>query len=202
MIDEHFDAKWAAHGGGDGRRAHRRHGGATYRLVRYADDLVVMVHGTAEQANALRDEVSQVVALIGLRLAEEKTHTVHIDDGFDFLGFRVQRHTQWGTNRRRVYTYPSNRAVKTVRRKVKELTGRQTINQDPAAVFTRLGQILRGWTNYYRHGRRRSLSVNSGTTCGTECGSGCDVSTRAGIGDGWPAPTAHPETGGRSPPQT
>ncbi len=152
MIDEHFDAKWAAHGGADGRRAHRRHGGATYRLVRYADDLVVMVHGTAEHAVALREEVTQVVAQIGLRLAEEKTHTVHIDDGFDFLGFRIQRHTQWGTNRRRIYTYPSKRTMKTVRDKVKALTGRQTINRDPAAIFTRLGQILRGWTNYYRHG--------------------------------------------------
>lgn len=122
------------------------------RLVRDADDLVVMVHGTAEHAVALREEVTQVVAQIGLRLAEEKTHTVHIDDGFDFLGFRIQRHTQWGTNRRRIYTYPSKRTMKTVRDKVKALTGRQTINRDPAAIFTRLGQILRGWTNYYRHG--------------------------------------------------
>ncbi len=156
MIDEHFDAKWAACGTGGGapeyrRRMHRRAGGATYRLIRYADDLVVMVNGTAEHAHALRDEVSQVAARIGLRLAEDKTHTVHIDDGFDFLGFHIQRHTQWGSDRRRVYTYPSRKAVTTVRGKVKALTGRQTLNLDPATVFALLGQALRGWTTYYRH---------------------------------------------------
>jgi RNA-directed DNA polymerase len=165
MIDEHFDAKWAAHdighntGRGTGRgtadyhrRKHRKAGGATYRLVRYADDLVVLVFGNAGHAHALRDEVAQVAAGIGLRLAEDKTHTVHIDDGFDFLGFRIQRHTQWGTDRCRVYTYPSAKSVKAVQTKVKALTGRQTINLDPAVVFALLGQTLRGWTTYHRHG--------------------------------------------------
>jgi RNA-directed DNA polymerase len=162
VIDEHFDAKWALHGSGPGsaghhRRMHRKAGGATYRLIRYADDLVVMVHGNAEHAYAVRDEVAGVAARIGLRLAEDKTHTVHIDDGFDFLGFRIQRHTQWGTDRRRVYTYPSAKAVKTVQAKVKELTGRQTINRNPATVFALLGQTLRGWTNYYRHGASKII---------------------------------------------
>lgn len=161
VIDEHFDAAWAASSTGRGdpghhRRMHRRAGGATYRLVRYADDLVVMVHGTAEHAHALRGEVAEVAARIGLRLAEEKTHTVHIDDGFDFLGFRIQRHTQWGTTRRRVYTYPSRKAVTTVRGKVKALTGRATLNLDPAVVFALLGQTLRGWTTYYRHGASKT----------------------------------------------
>ncbi|GAA4897857.1 group II intron reverse transcriptase/maturase [Streptomonospora salina] len=151
-IDEHFDAQWDRHGGNTGRRRHRRRGGATYRLVRYADDLVVLVHGTVGHAHALRGEVADVAARLGLRLAADKTRTVHIDDGFDFLGFRIQRHTQWGTDRRRVYSYPSVKAAKAVRAKVKEMTGRQTMNMDPAVVFTRLGQILRGWTNYYRHG--------------------------------------------------
>jgi RNA-directed DNA polymerase len=37
-LDEHFSAKWDAHGSGGRRTAHRRRGGATYRIVRYADD--------------------------------------------------------------------------------------------------------------------------------------------------------------------
>lgn len=152
VIDEHFDKEWDRHASEWARRRHRRQGGATYRLVRYADDLTVMVFGTREQAGALRDEVADVAAAIGLRLAEDKTRTVHIDDGFDFLGFHIQRHTQWGTDRRRVYTYPCDKAVKTVRSKVKALTGRQTLNMDPDKVFVLLGQTLRGWTNYFRHG--------------------------------------------------
>ncbi|WP_262391306.1 group II intron reverse transcriptase/maturase [Nocardiopsis sp. CNR-923] len=152
VIDEHFDAKWNTHVSEYHRRRHRKRGGATYRLVRYADDLAVMVFGAREHAEALRVEVADVAAKVGLRLAQDKTRTVHIDDGFDFLGFRVQRHIQWGADRRRVYSYPSAKAAKAVRAKVKEMTGRQTMNMDPAVVFIRLGQILRGWTNYYRHG--------------------------------------------------
>ncbi|WP_199800714.1 group II intron maturase-specific domain-containing protein [Streptomyces marianii] len=152
VIDEHFDAKRRSLSKEWHRRRHRREGGATYRLVRYADDLAVMVLGTREHAEALRDEVADVAATIGLRLAEGKTRTVHIDGGFDFLGWHIQRHVQWGSNRRMVYTYPSDKAVKSVRSRVKELTGRQTMNIDPGTVFTLLGQTLRGWTAYFRHG--------------------------------------------------
>jgi RNA-directed DNA polymerase len=38
VLDEHFCAKWDAHGGDWRRAAHRKNGGATYRIVRYADD--------------------------------------------------------------------------------------------------------------------------------------------------------------------
>jgi RNA-directed DNA polymerase len=152
VIDEHFDAKRRSLSKEWHRRRHRRDGGATYRLVRYADDLAVMVFGTREHAEALRDEVTGVAATIGLRLAEDKTRTVHIDDGFDFLGWHIQRHTQRGSNRRMVYTYPSDKAVTSVRSRVKELTGRQTMNMAPGTVFTLLGQRLRGWTTYFRHG--------------------------------------------------
>ena len=69
----------------------RRKGLANYRLVRYADDWVVMVAGTQADAEHLREEASAVLAPMGLRLSEEKTRVVHIDEGFDFLGFRIQR---------------------------------------------------------------------------------------------------------------
>ncbi|MEV6013710.1 group II intron reverse transcriptase/maturase [Streptomyces sp. NPDC051976] len=152
VIDEHFDAKRRSLSKEWHRRRHRREGGATYRLVRYADDLAVMVFGTREHAEALREEVAGTAATIGLRLAEDKTRTVHIDDGFDFLGWHIQRHTQWGSSRRLVYTYPSDKAVKSVKSKIKALTGRQTTNTDPRTVFILLGQALRGWTAYFRHG--------------------------------------------------
>ena len=46
---------------------------------------VVMVAGTQDHAEALRGEVAQVLLPMGLRLSEEKTTVVHIDEGFDFL---------------------------------------------------------------------------------------------------------------------
>lgn len=73
------------------RRGIRKRGGATYRLIRYADDFVVMVYGTRGHAETLREEVSEVLAPVGLRLSEAKTHVVHLDEGFDFLGRRIQR---------------------------------------------------------------------------------------------------------------
>ena len=85
-LDEHFCAKWDAHGTGWRRSAHRKRGGATYRIVRYAD-FVIMVNGSKAHAETLREEVSQVIAPLGLRLAEAKTRVCHIDEGFDFLGY-------------------------------------------------------------------------------------------------------------------
>ena len=59
--------------------------------------LVVLVHGTREHAEALRAEVTQVLAPIGLRLSQAKTSVVHFDEGFDFLGWRIQRRRKRGT---------------------------------------------------------------------------------------------------------
>ncbi|MFV0316823.1 MAG: group II intron reverse transcriptase/maturase [Microthrixaceae bacterium] len=109
-LDDHFADAWQRDMATRSQRATRRnHGGATYRLVRYADDFVVMVAGTEAHAEGLRDEVATVLAPMGLRLSEHKTSTVHIDEGFEFLGFRIQRQRQQGSNRRYVYTWPSRK---------------------------------------------------------------------------------------------
>ena len=105
VLDEHFVAAWAAMGATGGARRWRRHKGlATYRLVRYADDFVVLVAGTRDHAEAVRAEAAAVLAPMGLRLSEAKTRVVHIDEGFDFLGFCIRRHQKRGTTRRYVYT--------------------------------------------------------------------------------------------------
>ena len=59
---------------------------------------------------------------MGLRLSETKTRIAHIDEGFDFLGFRVKRHQKRGTDRRFVYTYPAKTALASVKAKVRALT--------------------------------------------------------------------------------
>jgi RNA-directed DNA polymerase len=85
-LDEHFCAKWDAHGTDSRRYVHRQRGGATYRIVRYADDFAIMVMGSETHADALWDEVTQVLAPLGLRLSPTKTRVCHLDEGFDFLG--------------------------------------------------------------------------------------------------------------------
>ena len=149
VLDEYF-----AENIGDQRtRAkRRRHGLANYRLIRYADDFVVMVSGTEAHANASREEVAAVLYPMGLRLSEEKTTVVHIDRGFDFLGFRVQRRLKAGTARRYVYTYPSKKALVAICAKVRALTCSSTQLLTLEALLHRLNQVLRGWCNYHRHG--------------------------------------------------
>jgi RNA-directed DNA polymerase len=48
----------------------------------------------------------------GVRNCEAKTFITHIDEGLDFLGWRIQRHGKRGTSRRYVYTYPSRKALR------------------------------------------------------------------------------------------
>jgi RNA-directed DNA polymerase len=156
VLDDHFDYEWSRHGGEWNRRRYRQRGAATYRLVRYADDFVIMVNGGKDHALALWDTTAQILQPMGLRLARDKTHLVHLDEGFDFLGFRIQRHRQWGSNRHHIYSYPSKKSQKTIRRKVKTATEYRTINQDPADVFRRVGQTVRGWCLYFRHGASKT----------------------------------------------
>jgi RNA-directed DNA polymerase len=122
------------------------------KLVRYADDFVVMVAGTREDAEALRDEVSSVLAPIGLRLSEAKTRTSHIDEGFDFLGWRIQRRA-WRsrTGKKAIYTYPSKKSLASIKDKVRRLT-RRARHRTLADLLRRLNPVLRGWCNYFRHG--------------------------------------------------
>ena len=91
VVDEHFQRKWDALGPQWSRTKHQRAGGATMKLVRYADDFVVLVRGTREDADALWGEVAAVLEPMGLRLSVEKTMVTHIDTGFDFLGWHIQR---------------------------------------------------------------------------------------------------------------
>jgi RNA-directed DNA polymerase len=151
VLDEHAAGAWKAMGTVSQRHDRRQRGEATWRLVRYADDVVVMVAGTRQHAEALTDEVAGVLATMGLRLSEAKTSIRHIDEGVDFLGWRIQRHQQRGSQRRYVYTYPSKKALAAVKATVRTLT--TTMRNQPLKVLLhRLNWMLRGWTTYFRHG--------------------------------------------------
>jgi RNA-directed DNA polymerase len=152
VLDEHFAAKWVALGPEWKRVKHRRAGGAVMRLVRYADDFVVLIVGQRADAEALWDEVGAVLAPMGLALSVEKTRVCHIDEGFDFLGWRIQRRNWRGrTGKTAIYTYPSKKALASVVGKVRTLTRRER-HRTLADLLRRLNQVLRGWCNYFCHG--------------------------------------------------
>jgi RNA-directed DNA polymerase len=78
-LDKHLMAPWKPGGDmstGNRRTARRRNGLPTWRLVRYADDFVVLVHGQRGDAEALREEVASVIEPLGLRLSPAKTRIV------------------------------------------------------------------------------------------------------------------------------
>jgi RNA-directed DNA polymerase len=152
VLDEHFASKWEALGPEWTRAKRRRAGHPVMKLVRYADDFVVMVHGTRDDAEALRAEVGAVLAAMGLRLSEHKTRVCHIDEGFDFLGWRIQRRRWRGrAGKHAIYTYPSKKALASVVDKVRTLT-RRARHRTLADLLRRLNPALRGWCNYFRHG--------------------------------------------------
>ena len=71
-LDRHYQANWQEMSRYHGRRQYlQRRGHPTYRLVRYADDLVVLVKGAREQARALLDQLAGRVEALGLSLVRE-----------------------------------------------------------------------------------------------------------------------------------
>jgi RNA-directed DNA polymerase len=129
-------------------------------LVRYADDFVVMCR-TKEAVEEARRRVGIVLVHLGLELQETKTRTVDLSEGregFDFLGCHLRKRLSgpiWERSRKRVYflhRWPSRRAMKRVRARVRELTPRSRCHQDLHAVIAALNPVLRGWGQYFRTG--------------------------------------------------
>jgi RNA-directed DNA polymerase len=130
-------------------------------LVRYADDGVVLCR-SRRQAQAALDAVGEILAGLGLRLHPDKTRIVDLREGregFDFLGchFRARMSGRlWEQRRVRRYylhRWPSQRAMKRLREKVKARTGRNRVGvRDVRTVIEELNPILRGWGNYFRTG--------------------------------------------------
>ena len=80
------------------RAKHRRRGGAVMKMIRLRRRLRrPRPRDAAASARALRAEVGRVLAPMGLRLSADKTRLTHIEEGFEFLGWRIQRRKKKGT---------------------------------------------------------------------------------------------------------
>jgi RNA-directed DNA polymerase len=152
-LDEHLTAPWKPGGAMSTeyrRAARRRKSLPNWRVVRYADDFAVLVNGTGQDAESLREDIAGVLTTLGLRLSQSKTRVAHMSEGFSFLGFRIQWRRKRGTDKWYVYTFIDDRPVRSVKAKIRALTLR-TSQQDLGYVLTRLNQVMHGWANYFRH---------------------------------------------------
>jgi len=134
-------------------------------LVRYADDLLVLTtsRSRAEEAQC---RIEVVLVGLGLRLHPEKTRIVFLgdgEDGFDFLGFQhCKTPSKWGS-RRYLSKWPSQRAMASVRAKVRDHTDRRFASRNLHNVVDDLNPVLRGWGTYFRYGnsKRKFAAIDS-----------------------------------------
>ena len=153
VLDEHIaQAPGGPAATASDRKKRRRRGQPNYRLIRFADDWCLVVSGTRADAEVLRDEIAAVLSPMGLRLSEDKTLITHIDEGLDFLGWRIQRHRKRGTDRHYVYTHPARKALKAVMGKVKAQCRKTGTDLPLDALLIPLNRMLQGWCAFYRPG--------------------------------------------------
>lgn len=127
-------------------------------LIRYADDWLLLTNGSKSEAMRLRDEFQNFLKEeLKLELSVEKTHITHVNDGFDFLGFHVQRYIS-AHDRPKVLVTPTTEAKKRLKSKIKEMTSRKRFRDSPLLKFSALNAVLRGWIGYYRHSNTKKIA--------------------------------------------
>lgn len=130
-------------------------------LVRYADDFVV-VCATAEACEEAEHRIKVILHRLSLELHPEKTRRLNLSmgqEGFDFLGCHLRKRMSgriWEKQGRKTYflqRWPSDRSMKRVKQRVRELTGRNRLGvKDAREIVKSLNPVLRGWGNYFRTG--------------------------------------------------
>ena len=127
---------------------------AGYRMVRYADDMVVLC-GTQEHAEQAMAKVKAWMDGATLTLHPTKTRTVDMTQGgaeFEFLGYRFLR-TQ---KTKRLFRGPRPKSVKKLRASIRKHTKRGNGNS-LEHVIKKVNQVLRGWHGYFKHSRVSAL---------------------------------------------
>ncbi|PJG82693.1 group II intron reverse transcriptase/maturase [Caviibacterium pharyngocola] len=133
LLAEHFGKKT-----GSKIRRHK-----TY-LVRYADDFIISGISKELLEEKVIPLVKGFLAERGLTLSESKTKVVHIEEGFDFLGWNVRRF------KGKVLIRPNKKNVQTFYRKVKETISKMKMAKQSDLIRV-LNPMLRGWAIYHKH---------------------------------------------------
>ncbi|MFW6147159.1 MAG: group II intron reverse transcriptase/maturase [Thermodesulfobacteriota bacterium] len=139
---------------------------ANARLVRYADDFVVLARHQGEQLKGWIE--GKLESWMGLKINREKTRVVNVrEEGetLDFLGFtfRFDRSLYRNWKKRYLNVFPSKKALARERDKLRELTARQRSGMPIPRMIGEVNRHLRGWGNYFDYGypRKEFRKINS-----------------------------------------
>jgi RNA-directed DNA polymerase len=128
-----------------------------YQLTRWADDWVVTCRTRAEANQALA-RAAKILKQLGVELNREKTRIVHVANGFEFLGFKIQRgkgnfrlnrsRIKSRLNRHGLYAIPAQKSVDRFKDQIRAMTQRK-IPLRMHALIESINPIIRGWGNYF-----------------------------------------------------
>ena len=122
------------------------------RLIRYADDFVVICKKKHQAKQAL-EVIRQTMGRLRLTLSPTKTRLVDMgSEGFDFLGFHFRKARTRKNGKLAPITWPGQKAMKSVRSRIRELTDRSKQRMALSEVVSELNPVIRGWRNYFRIG--------------------------------------------------
>lgn len=122
------------------------------KLIRYADDLVIVCRRKADAHQALVI-LQEILQKLKLKLHPGKTRVVSMDGGgFEFLGFHFHKMKAKRSGKLAPFCWPGQKAMKSVRSRMRQLTDRSRQRLTMVEVVAQLNPVIRGWRVYFRFG--------------------------------------------------
>lgn len=120
------------------------------RLIRYADDMVILCQGNSEP---LLQCLHKILSKLDLTLNMNKTKVVDAYTGtFDFLGFTIQYTESQRTGKWFPQVYPAKKSIRKLKEKMHWITRRHMTLVPINDIVRMMNEVLRGWGNYFRYG--------------------------------------------------